>query len=965
MSSLSVTTGNTVTTTTNISGTDDVNVQAGGTINVGSGGLDLDWNTDATGPGVTIENAGVIEETGTGASSRAAISTGGANPAGTITINNSGTISSAGAAPAMNFGAVTAGSENITDSGIISGGNGVAIQFGNGTNSLTLVSGYSITGRVIGGTGSNTLNLTGAGGGTILGATEFNGPGGAVSFAGFDNFGTLNVNQGTWSIYGGGYYNNLNIAAGAAFNVYDHPDGVSEPGNPSDGGIGNNGGILYIHNDGVLRLFNSSTVEMWYSPAGHTASFSGAGSLEVGGFFALDPTYTYTIPGGSTVLSGGKLVVFSTVNSNVTVNVGAQMSIGYGGQSIFNGATNLSYVDTGTDGTINGTITDNGTLNAERLDSYSLGGALYGNGVLDKLYGGTLTLQSNSNFSGQVLVDGGTINLAGQIITTAVHATAVSTSGLSSGPVTIVNAGLVMSASGQAIDMSGAAGSVTLTNSGTINYGGGQYAVVFNNLNDTLTNTGTINGPILLGNGNDTLDSHLGSIGTVYLGTGTDTVTLGAENNTVTLAAGTHVVDGGGGTNTASYANAASGVIVSLILQGQAQSTGVGTDTLSNFQNLTGSAFNDTLEGNGGNNVLDGGGGTNTVSYAHAGSGVTVSLELQGQAQNTVGAGIDTLFNFQNLIGSAFNDTLHGGAGPNVLDGGGGLNTAAYDGVLLQYTVGAGGATVAGGPEGGTDTLVNIQRLQFVDGYMAFSTTDTAAQVYRLYEATLNRAPDAGGLAYWARSLDAGMSLLSAAGGFVSSAEFQGTYGALSDTAFVTLLYNNVLHRAPDAGGLSFWTNELAHGYSRAQIVIGFTESNEDIADLAAPVQQGLWVQDGAAAEIARLYDTAFSRLPDITGLAYWTSALEHGTTLTQAAQGFIGSAEFQATYGALDNSGFVSQLYSNVLHRAPDAGGLAYWVSLLATGQDTRAQVVVGFSESPEHVGNTAPHIDSGIWVA
>jgi hypothetical protein len=323
------------------------------------------------------------------------------------------------------------------------------------------------------------------------------------------------------------------------------------------------------------------------------------------------------------------------------------------------------------------------------------------------------------------------------------------------------------------------------------------------------------------------------------------------------------------------------------------------------------------------------------------------------------GSGADTVH------GGAGADTIAGGGGSDVIDGGGGLNTALYDGALNQYGFGPGYTQVIGGPEGGTDTLANIQRIQFVDGYLAFSPTDTAGQVYRLYEGTLNRAPDPAGLAAWARSLNAGMTLLTAANGFVSSAEFQGTYGALTDNAFVSLLYSNVLHRSADAGGLAYWTGLLSSGHSRAEVVIGFTESAEDIADLAAPVQQGLWVQDGAAAEVARLYDTAFSRLPDVTGLAYWTSALEHGTTLLQAAQGFIASAEFQADYGSPDNAGFVTLLYNNVLHRAPDAGGQAYWVSLLNSGQDTRAQVVVGFSESAEHVADMAPHIDHGIWVA
>ena len=43
--------------------------------------------------------------------------------------------------------------------------------------------------------------------------------------------------------------------------------------------------------------------------------------------------------------------------------------------------------------------------------------------------------------------------------------------------------------------------------------------------------------------------------------------------------------------------------------------------TLSNIENLTGSKFDDTLEGNAGNNVLAGGAGSDTVSYAHATSG--------------------------------------------------------------------------------------------------------------------------------------------------------------------------------------------------------------------------------------------------------------------------------------------------------------------------------------------------------
>jgi hypothetical protein len=214
--------------------------------------------------------------------------------------------------------------------------------------------------------------------------------------------------------------------------------------------------------------------------------------------------------------------------------------------------------------------------------------------------------------------------------------------------------------------------------------------------------------------------------------------------------------------------------------------------------------------------------------------------------------------------------------------------------------------------------------------------------------------------------LNTGTSLQTVANGFVASAEFQQDYGALDNTAFVTLLYSNVLHRTPDPTGLNSWVGYLNSGQdTRAQVVLGFSESAEDISNLTAPVQQGLWVGNVDAAEVARLYDTTLGRLPDLLGLTGWTQALENGTmTLLQEINGFMASTEFQTIYGALDNSHFVTLLYNNTLHRAPDPAGLTGWVNAL-NGGTSRAQVVLGFSESPEHIADTAPHVDNGIWLA
>ena len=58
----------------------------------------------------------------------------------------------------------------------------------------------------------------------------------------------------------------------------------------------------------------------------------------------------------------------------------------------------------------------------------------------------------------------------------------------------------------------------------------------------------------------------------------------------------------------------------------------------------------------------------------------------------------------------------------------------------------------------GNDTLTNIERTQFVDGYLATSPTDTAAEVYRLYQAAFARQPDVPGLGYHIHSLDHGLT---------------------------------------------------------------------------------------------------------------------------------------------------------------------------------------------------------------
>ncbi|MEF8756312.1 MAG: Ig-like domain-containing protein [Accumulibacter sp.] len=145
---------------------------------------------------------------------------------------------------------------------------------------------------------------------------------------------------------------------------------------------------------------------------------------------------------------------------------------------------------------------------------------------------------------------------------------------------------------------------------------------------------------------------------------------------------------------------------------------------------LLGLGGDDSLDGGGGSDVLDGGAGNDTLrggssssdiataSYASAASGVTVSLALLGVAQNTGGAGTDTLFNIDNLWGSAFADQLTGGTGNNLirggggddlLDGGGGTDTADYSDAAAGVTVNLGLVGAQNTGLAGVDTLTNFE----------------------------------------------------------------------------------------------------------------------------------------------------------------------------------------------------------------------------------------------------------------
>ena len=119
---------------------------------------------------------------------------------------------------------------------------------------------------------------------------------------------------------------------------------------------------------------------------------------------------------------------------------------------------------------------------------------------------------------------------------------------------------------------------------------------------------------------------------------------------------------------------------------------------------------------------------------------------------------------------------------------------------------------------------------------------------------------------------------------------------------------------------------------------------------------------DGTAGQVFRLYQAAFKRTPDMNGLGDWITARDSGMTSEQVATAFMDSAEFKSLYGASStDSQFITLLYSNALLRGASDGEIAYWVTQLK-GPQTRAQVLVSFSESAENKAALQPSISTGI---
>jgi VCBS repeat-containing protein len=274
------------------------------------------------------------------------------------------------------------------------------------------------------------------------------------------------------------------------------------------------------------------------------------------------------------------------------------------------------------------------------------------------------------------------------------------------------------------------------------------------------------------GVGADTFTGVNGIRGSEY-----DDILSGSNNpagttESFTGGGGNDIINGRGGFDRAIYSSTigdrgTGGITVNMAAGTVFGDDSVGSDTLLSIEAIRGTNFNDTydatgfggtstnagsfgtfneFEGMGGDDTVIGNGNTRVAFYS-ASAGVTVDLATGTSFSTTpndaANVGVDTISGVDAVTGSAFADNitgdsaaniLNGGGGDDTIDGGGGTDLAVFSGPKAAYTISfdtpsAGQIQVADSVADGTDTLSNIEALEFGDGTVLVASGTAASPI--------------------------------------------------------------------------------------------------------------------------------------------------------------------------------------------------------------------------------------------
>jgi len=621
------------------------------------------------------------------------------------------------------------------------------------------------------------------------------------------------------------------------------------------------------------------------------------------------------------VTNSGSIIVNSQgVASGVTVASGA-LSFTNAASAAINVTGNTQSATALTWAASNSNIVNNGAITA--TDTTNAVGISWASGFLNSTLTNTGTISAsgpNGSSSGtSVAISVGSLGIASSIST-------ITNQGTISGYTAITNAGNEP---------------LSIVNGGTI-----QGYISFGGSLGSVTNTGLIDGPIQFGLGTETAaDAALGITSqTVSNSMTIDGSITGAVNvlNNGTIAG-----------NISSVAVTNTSIVNGTVVAGS---------TVSNSGTINGPAQAGVALENSGHivgsvGVGSGGQITNTGDLAGGIDLTNISATVDSRGGTVEG---NIILSYDPYAGAsfasgAFNDVIYTGsqggsiligaavADPSqtatIVGGAGGQTVIHYseDRALATLTLNAdGGWTVAAGNEG-TETLYNVQTLQFADQAFNLQSfqTQTSSVVTGLYDTFFGRAPAVSELDFWVSAIANGASASTLRTDLVSDPN-----GVAYINSQVAGLYDTFFGRAPTAGEASFWLGDIQAGDGFGAVRSALVSDPNGVSYI-----------DG---QVTSLYETYFGRAPGAGELSFWLGDIQAGDGF-----GAVRATLVNDPNGVAYIDGQITSLYDTYFGRDPSAGEQSFWLGDIQQG-GSFASLQSALVSDPNGQAHTAAEVTS-----
>jgi hypothetical protein len=198
--------------------------------------------------------------------------------------------------------------------------------------------------------------------------------------------------------------------------------------------------------------------------------------------------------------------------------------------------------------------------------------------------------------------------------------------------------------------------------------------------------------------------------------------------------------------------------------------------------------------------------------------------------------------------------------------------------------------------------------------------------VAKLYEDILKRFVDGGGLTHWSALLDRGIPRSTVVNALAGSDEYLTNF-------VINPAYEKYLGRAADPGGTQYWLSQIHAGLTNAELAASLASSQEFYFTAGDGTNTGF---------VDALYRVVLARAPDSAGETFWMSQLAGGTSAYSVALGFATSGE--------DHADFVQQTYLTLLQRSASPAELNQWLANFQSGLATDASLIASLASSDEY---------------